>query len=188
MSLENKPESTLLFVEDTNFDNSAICKDCEGYCSKCGGARLHTIFSVSQGHLDQVECKTCHNVHKFKPLPEKDLTSLRSTKTFLAVSTHRNASPTRTTTRSTSTATGSSSTREPKAPKSPRTVEPKAITSRVMHNGGETKTYSLKGRGYQVGDRICHPKYGIGIVEEISAPGKMLVAFEFERVGLIYGK
>ena len=41
---------------------------------------------------------------------------------------------------------------------------------------------------FQVGDRIQHAKFGLGVVEELSGPGKMQVFFPEGRKLMIHGR
>ena len=148
------------------FDDSAVAKDIEAVCSKCGES-WHVIVAVADGKIQQVQCKSCGGYHKYKPIARDRMTLKRDTKSALAVATK----------------TGS-----PVTPKEKKAPTPKVLVPKVEANDNPIRKYSMKEKDYQLGDRIEHVKYGLGVIDEFTSPGKMYVTFQTERVLLVYGK
>ena len=146
------------------FDDSAVCKDIEAVCSKCGES-WHIIVAVADGKIAQVECKSCGARHKYKPIARDRMTLKRDTKTALAVAT-KTGTP----------------IKEKKAP------TPKELVPKVPANDRPIRKWSIKEKDFQLGDRIEHVKFGLGVVDELPSPNKMYVTFREERVLLVYGK
>ncbi len=65
----------------------------------------------------------------------------------------------------------------------PRT--PREKSSATSEDSGPAKDYSMQSR-FRVGDRIAHPKFGIGLVVE-QRPGKIDVKFGRELRILVHG-
>ena len=152
------------------FDDTAVAKDIEAVCSKCGES-WHVIVAVSDGKIAQVQCKSCGGYHKYRPIATDRMSLKRNTKTAIAASTVEG-----------------SPLPKSKSTKSSKSSEPKAVTRLVSANARPVRPYSIKSVDYQLGDRIEHVKFGAGIVDEFPAPGKMYVTFAHERVLLVYGK
>ena len=150
------------------FDDSAVAKDIEAVCSKCGES-WHVIVAVSDGKIAQVQCKSCGGYHKYRPIATERMTLKKNTKSSIAAST-KTGSPI--------TSKGGA-----KTPAAPKTLRPK-----VDPNDHEIQKYSMKTAHFDLGDRISHPKYGVGVIDEFPSQGKMYVTFEHERVLLVYGK
>ena len=147
------------------FDDSAVAKDIEAVCSKCGES-WHIIVAVDNGKIAKVQCKSCGGYHKYKPIATDRMTLKKNTKSSIAAST-KEGSP---------------------LPKAKATAEPKILQPLVPANDNPIQTYSMKSSNYSLGDRISHAKYGNGVVDGFPAPGKMYVTFETERLLLVYGK
>lgn len=149
------------------FDDTAVAKDIEAVCSKCGES-WHVIVAVSDGKIAKVQCKSCGGYHKYRPIATDRMSLKRNTKSAIAAST----------------AEGSPL---PKS-KSAKSSEPKVAVAHVSANDRPVRPYSIKSVDYMLGDRIEHVKFGAGIVDEFPAPGKMYVTFAHERILLVYGK
>lgn len=147
------------------FDDSAVAKDIEAVCSKCGES-WHVIVAVADGKIAQVQCKSCGAYHKYRPIATDRMSLKKNTKSAIAAST-KSGSP---------------------LPKAKAAAEPKVLQPQVEANNRPVKPYSMKSVDYRLGDKIEHVKFGIGVVDGFPAPGKMNVTFEHERVLLIYGK
>ena len=148
------------------FDDSAVAKDIEAVCSKCGES-WHVIVAVADGKIQQVQCKSCGGYHKYKPIARDRMTLKRDTKSALAVGSVHAA---------------------PATPKEKKAPTPKVLEPKVPANDRPIRKYSIKEKDYLLGDRIEHVKYGAGIVDELPSPTKMYVTFQTERVLLVYGK
>ena len=158
------------------FDDSAVAQDIEAVCSKCGET-WHVIVAVGDGKIAQVQCKSCMGYHKYKPIASDRMTVRKSTKTMIAASVPESvASKTRRT----------SAGGRAKAAKStePVILEPKVNANMTR----EIRKYNIHENDFQLGDRIEHAKFGIGVVDELPSPNKMYVTFQTERLLLVYGK
>jgi hypothetical protein len=162
-------------------DDSAVGKDVEAKCSKCGES-WHVIVAVDDGKIVEVECKSCGGRHKYRPLHRDRLTVKKNTSTSIALGTSDPDAKIKSTGTKTPRAAGEK--RSSKA-----AAEPAILTPRVEHNGNDTKEYNIKRTDYVLGDRILHKKFGEGIVDEIlESQGKMYVTFLTVRTLLVYGK
>lgn len=148
------------------FTSKDVSKDVEAICSKCGQS-WHVIVAVVDGKIAQVECKSCGGRHKYKPVATKDMTTKKSTRTTVAASTKA----------------GSPLPKKEKAPAAPKILLPQCKT-----NDRPLRKYNMHEADYQLGDRIEHPKFGLGTVDGFPAANKMNVTFDYERVLLVYGK
>ena len=155
------------------FDDNAVAKDIEAVCSKCGET-WHVIVAVADGKIAQVQCKSCMGYHKYKPIASDRMTIKKSTKTMIAASVPKPAA-----TRSSSSSSKSKST---------RSSEPKILEPKVTPSSREIRKYNIHESNFQLGDRIEHAKFGIGVVDELPSPNKMYVTFQTERILLVYGK
>lgn len=153
------------------FGNDAVGKDIEAVCSKCGES-WHVIVAVWDGKIEKVECKSCRGQHKYKPIARDRMTLKKNTKTSIAVGT-KEGSPL-------------PAAKKAKAPATP--TAPKVLTPQVTPNDKPIQKYSIKQAHYACGDRIEHPKFGIGVVDGLPMANKMYVTFQTERVMLVYGK
>ena len=147
------------------FDNSAVAKDIEAVCSKCGET-WHVIVAVDGGKIAKVQCKSCGGYHKYRPVATDRMTLKKNTKSSIAAST-KEGTP---------------------LPKAKAPAVPKILRPQVPANDRPVQTYSIKTKTYHLGDRITHVKYGTGVVDGFPAPNKMNVTFETVRVLLVYGK
>ena len=68
------------------FDDTAVAKDIEAVCSKCGES-WHVIVAVSDGKIAQVQCKSCGGYHKYRPIATDRMSLKRNTKTAIAALT-----------------------------------------------------------------------------------------------------
>ncbi len=150
------------------FDDSAVAKDIEAVCRKCGGETWHVIVAVSNGKIAKVQCKSCGEYHAYRPIATAQMTLKRDTKSAIAAST-KSGSPIK--------------AKEPKEP-----AAPKELTPLVPANDNPIKGYNIRITNLQLGDRINHSKYGLGVVDGMPEPGKMYVTFKNDRVLLVYGK
>lgn len=154
------------------FTDKDVAKDIEAVCSKCGES-WHVIVAVTDGRIAKVECKSCGGAHKYRPIAADRMTLKKSTKSAIAAS----AAPT------------SIKTETMKSKKKTATpAAPKLLTPKVNANHREIRKYGIKETGFQLGDRIEHAKFGLGIVDEFPSPNKMYVTFQTERILLVYGK
>jgi hypothetical protein len=121
--------------------------------SICGkcGDVWHVVVAMVGSQVAKVQCKQCGGYHRHRPPSSSSSSS----------STSRSARPRAAAARSTS----SSRSQEPQVA---------ADLSRPI------KPYRFDG-DYSPGDRVEHPKFGTGVVEVTSEPGKMQVFFHDGR-------
>ena len=155
------------------FDDSAVAKDIEAVCSKCGET-WHVIVAVADGKIAQVQCKSCMGYHKYKPIAAARRAVKKSTKTIIADVTPD--------------APKSSSKASSTKSRSSRSSEPTLLVPKVAPNNREPRPYNIHTTDFQLGDTIDHAKFGLGIVDELPAPNKMFVTFQTQRLLLVYGK
>jgi hypothetical protein len=143
----------------------AVGKDVEAACRKCGEV-WHVIVAVEGGKITKVQCKECMAYHRYRP-PEGEERVDTEPKPKKVVTTRRPSSPRKTTG---TAAAGKGSSK--KAAHDEPLVEPDL--SRPIRLYKMTESYAP-------GDRVEHPKFGQGVVELLSGPGKMTVFFEDGR-------
>lgn len=127
-----------------------VGQDIESICGKCGDV-WHVVFAMDGTKVARVQCKQCGAYHRYRPPGGKGGSRSKSS------------------TAGTRSRARKSAESQPK----PRIDEPQvaADLSRPV------KEYRFSDDSYQPGDRIEHPKFGTGVVEITSDPGKMQVFF-----------
>lgn len=151
----------------------AVGKDVEAACRKCGEV-WHVIVAVEGGKITKVQCKECMAYHRYRA-PEGEERVDTETKPKKAVAARKTAAPRKPGSASTST---KSSSKKAAAHDEPL-VEPDL--SRPI------RLYKMTD-AYEPGDRVEHPKFGQGVVELLSGPGKMTVFFEDGRRTLAHDR
>lgn len=149
----------------------AVGKDLFALCGKCD-ATWHVIVAMEDGKVTKVQCKQCYGYHRYRTPPGEDNVNKRITATRRRV-----ASPSSSRSSSSSRSTSSRSRRKTSA--SEPMVEPDMDRP--------VRRYSIR-ETYEPGDRIEHPKFGQGVVENAPEPGKVTVFFEDGRKTLIQGR
>lgn len=144
----------------------AVGKDVEAACRKCGEV-WHVIVAVEGGKITKVQCKECMAYHRYRA-PEGEERVDTEAKPKKAVAARKTAAPRKPGAASTS---AKSSSKKAAAHDEPL-VEPDL--SRPI------RLYKMTD-SYEPGDRVEHPKFGQGVVELLSGPGKMTVFFEDGR-------
>ena len=140
--------------------SASVGQEVDSICGKCKDTTIHIILAMVGDAIAKVQCKRCDAQHRYRP--PKDSQSKTKVKTK---SSKPKAAPRR----------GSKKRRALIEP----TIEPNLDR--------EIAPYSLF-NDYEPGDRISHPKFGDGLVEEITGDNKMQVFFEDERRMMIFGK
>jgi transcription elongation factor Elf1 len=143
----------------------AVGKDVEAACRKCGEV-WHVIVAVEGGKITKVQCKECMAYHRYRP-PEGEERVDVEPKPKKAVAP-RKATAARKPTAG-AAAKGSASK---KGAHGEPLVEPDLSRPIRLYKMSES---------YAPGDRVEHPKFGQGVVELLSGPGKMTVFFEDGR-------
>jgi len=130
----------------------AVGKDIYSTCGKCGDV-WHVVVAMSGDRVTKVQCKNCLGSHRYKaPAGEVDVNASAKTKR-------------RTITAKRKTVRGSS-------------VPPSADNPLIEANMDRPiQEYSMR-TTFEPGDRVAHPKFGMGVVEGTPDPGKMLVFFK----------
>lgn len=138
----------------------AVGKDIASVCGKCGDV-WHVIVAVDASNkVTKVQCKMCSGYHRHKRSPSD--TSPEPTKRKV----------------------------ESKAAKAKRTARaaPHHNSPAIEPNLAlPVRDYSMR-ETYQSGERIEHPKFGQGVVENFPTPDKMNVFFEDGRRTLAQGR
>lgn len=142
----------------------AVGKDVEAACRKCGEV-WHVIVAVEGGKITKVQCKECMAYHRYRP-PEGEERVDAEPKPKKVVAARKPASPRK------STGTAAKASGKKAASHDEPLVEPDL--SRPI------RLYKMTD-AYAPGDRVEHPKFGQGVVELLSGPGKMTVFFEDGR-------
>jgi len=120
--------------------------DVECLCGKCGDT-WHVVVAMVGSEIAKVQCKECKGLHKYRPLGSKSAAEAGA--------------------RGRKTAgTGRRKTAAPAEPVGP-TVEPDYKR--------DIRTYRADEQ-FEVADRVQHPTFGLGVVEESEA-GKITAWF-----------
>lgn len=138
--------------------SAEVGADIESICNKCGDV-WHVVVAKVGDKIAKVQCKQCGGYHRYRPL---------SGTGSKGAAKKRNPS-----------AAGRAATKEPVARIDKPMIE--ADTSKPVRSYNYADTY-------QPGDRIDHPKFGHGVVELTSEPGKMQVFFADGRRVLALAK
>jgi hypothetical protein len=130
--------------------------DIDAYCGKCKEVRTHAIVALSsQGGVDRVQCRTCQGNHKYKPAASAGAEGSRKS--------------------------GSTRTR---AAAGTRETRGRRSAEAAAADLTPAKDYSMRER-FRVGDRIAHPRFGLGLVID-ERSGKIDVRFGKEVRTLVH--
>ena len=140
----------------------AVGKDLFAMCGKCD-ATWHVIVAMEGAKVTKVQCKQCMGYHRYRVPPGE--VNVNKTATKRGATTRRRVA---------------SSTRS----RARRKVDSPLIEPNLEL---PVRDYAISG-SYEVGERIEHPKFGQGVVEQLTDAGKMNVFFEDGRRTLIYGR
>lgn len=129
----------------------AVGKDIYSTCGKCGDV-WHVVAAMSGDRVTKVTCKNCIGSHRYKaPAGEVDVNASAKSKRR--------------------TITGKRKTAK-------SVVAPSADNPLIEANMDRPiQEYSMRVT-FLPGDRVAHPKFGMGVVEGTSDPGKMLIFFK----------
>jgi hypothetical protein len=142
--------------------SASVGADIEAMCSKCGDV-WHVVVAKVGPDIVKVQCKECHGYHRYRK-PGAPAGGRKA----------KAASPARRATRP--SGRGSSTTASSAA----------AITFRP-DTSAPTRPYTMR-ETFRQGEQISHPRFGIGLVEQSSEPGKMAVLFADGRRVLAQAK
>lgn len=145
---------------------AAVGADIESLCRKCGDV-WHVVVAKVGDDIAKVQCKECGSLHKHRPpgAPAKKA----------AVTRRRSGG-------------GGSSATTTAAKKSARAAEPPRFEATIEPDLSKPiRPYSIR-ETFAAGERIDHPKFGIGIVETGAGSGKIQVFFPDGRRVLAQAK
>ena len=132
--------------------SASVGADIEAICSKCGDV-WHVVVAKVGPEIVKVQCKECHGYHRYRKPGAPTGRKARAP-----------ANPAR---RTTARAPGRSRTAT-----APASV---AVTFQPDMSA-PTRPYHMR-ETFHPGEQIAHPRFGIGLVEQSSEPGKMAVLF-----------
>lgn len=121
----------------------------DSWCTKCKLMLAHTVVAMVEDTIEKVECKTCNGKHKYRPNPPKSRTKKAS-----------------------KSATKKKVTRRRK--KDPAVIWEEALEGKDVT---QPKTYAMDAE-FAADDVLSHPTFGIGLITEIRAEGRMEVLFK----------
>jgi hypothetical protein len=143
-----------------------VGKDIFAVCGKCGDT-WHVIVALDGAKVTKVQCKFCNGYHRFKRSPNDPNPAPTPTKKI---------APTR-------PAAAGKKTAAKKPVATPRRDVPLIEPNLDL----PVRDYAMSAT-YQPGERIEHPKFGQGVVENFPEPGKMNVFFEDGRRTLAFAR
>jgi hypothetical protein len=147
-----------------------VGKDIFAVCGKCGDT-WHVIVALDGTKVTKVQCKFCSGYHRYKRSPNDPAPA-----PAVEPKPAKKVAPTR------STAGGKkSAVKKPTA--TPKRDEPLLEPNLDL----PVREYAMSAT-YQPGERIEHPKFGQGVVENFPEPGKMNVFFEDGRRTLAFAR
>jgi hypothetical protein len=135
--------------------SAGVGADIEALCSKCGDV-WHVVVAKVGSDIVKVQCKECGGYHRYRrsgvaPAARKPRASGEG-------APRRSASAGRSSRASTSSTLASSS----------GVFRPDL--------SAPTRPYRMS-ESFRPGEQITHPRFGVGVVEQSSEPGKMAVLF-----------
>ncbi len=142
------------------FDAPRVGGDVLSWCSKCKMDLAHVVVAMNGSIVLKVLCKTCKSQHN-----------------------HRRGTGAAATARSSSTRTpGAAKPRAAARSSSSRWEERLAET-----RGKDPSPYDAR-KAFGKGDVMNHPNFGVGVIEEVKANGKILVLFRDGEKVLIHAR
>ena len=136
----------------------AVGADIESICRKCGDV-WHVVFAKDGDKIAKVLCKQCNGYHRYKPPGGVKKTN--------------------------KTTAGK---RKTSSSKKAQTVSARFDAPQVTTNVSKPMVKYKFSETYEPGDRLEHPKFGHGVVEITTEPGKMQVFFPEGRRWLAVAK
>jgi hypothetical protein len=129
--------------------------DTLSYCTRCKMELAHVIVAMIDTKPAKVLCKTCRTQHNYRRTSE-----------------------------STGRTSASARSPRPTAKKSTSVIRVAELWEKRLSQKqeGEAKPYTVQ-KIFVLGDLLQHPKFGMGIVEEVKMNGKITVLFrDGERI------
>lgn len=132
-----------------NAKNIQVGGEVDSWCTKCKLVLAHTVVAMVEDSIEKVECKTCHGKHKFRAAAPK--------------------------------------ARKPKDPNAParkvgvkkRKKDPTVIWEEALAGKdlSQLRTYAMSAE-FADNQLLEHPTFGIGLITQVRAEGKMEVLFK----------
>jgi len=133
--------------------SASVGADIEAMCSKCGDV-WHVVVAKVGPDIVKVQCKECHGYHRYrKPGAPAGGRKARTQSTPARRATAR-----------------------PSGRASSTTAPATAVMTFQPDMSAPTRPYTMRDT-FRPGEQISHPRFGIGLVEQSSEPGKMAVLF-----------
>ena len=152
-------------VANSSSMSPSVGADIEALCSKCGDV-WHVVVAKVGADIAKVQCKQCGGYHRYRrPGPAG----------AVAAKTAKPAPARR-------TASGSGVSR-PAGRASTAASRSRASAAAAAFNpdlSAPTRPYHMR-ETFHPGEQISHPRFGVGLVEQSSEPGKMAVLFSDGR-------
>ena len=149
--------------------------DCDAYCTKCKMDLAHTIVAMVGGEPVQVKCNTCGGFHKYRPTAAARAAA-KAAKTPAKRASSRSRA-----------ATKAAATRAERALERSR-AELAARWEAAMEarDKGSSRPYDVH-ETYAEDEVILHPKFGLGLVLEVTQPKRAQVLFRDAERQLVMG-
>jgi hypothetical protein len=127
----------------------AVGDEIDSWCTKCKLMLAHTIQAMTDGTIEKVVCKTCKGKHKYRPKPPKSRTKKAKKSTTKKKVTRRRK-------------------------KDPAVIWEEALEGKDM---SQSRTYAMDAV-FATDEVLEHPTFGVGLITEVRAEGKMEVLFK----------
>lgn len=127
----------------------AVGDEIDSWCTRCKLMLAHTIQAMADGKIEKVVCKTCKGKHKYRP----NIPKSRQKK-------DPNAPVKKKVTR--------------RRKKDPAVIWEEALEGKDV---SQSKTYAMDAV-FATDDILEHPTFGVGLITEVRAEGKMEVLFK----------
>ena len=136
-------------------DDIRVGGEIDAVCTRCRRITNHRIVAMVEGRIKRVICLTCDSQHNYhQPPGQKSQATLQVRRVGKEM-------------------------KKTSAPQGGPRVFALWLKGReeLSTGGGRPRPYRLQ-EGYQAGEAIDHPKFGLGFIQKIIPPRKMEVMFE----------
>jgi len=136
-------------------DDIRVGGEIDAVCTRCRRVTNHRIVAMVDGRIKRVICLTCDSQHNYhQPQGQKNPASVEVRRVGKEL-------------------------KKTSAPQGGPRVFAMWMKGReeLAAGGGRPRPYRLQ-EGYQAGEAIEHPKFGLGFIQKIIPPRKMEVMFE----------
>jgi len=128
-----------------------VGEDIESTCAKCGGLVWHVVVAKVGDRIAKVQCKRCHVSHRPRSTDPSQQAAPKVQRVRNSGATPR-------------------AKKEPDAASLPEVAFDPAVPPRAYRAS----------ESFEVGQRITHPTFGVGVVARATADGKIEVRFPSE--------